>query len=371
MTQIYESAFVTIAYNISSDSSQSLLLSSRTERGVQGWHKNLNKAWGLGKAEIWWKSVLEGGPLGSRAWCYQERYLSTRLIHMTDDGLWLWECNSSTFWTSGTESIGRQPSMHHHNARQIWQRLVKDDPTVIGQESKSADILYQWHKVVEAYSKRTLTFEADKLPALSGLAQKVYHLTKSPYLAGLWKEDLPRGLLWIRDQKTNLEQWRRPRVYRAPSWSWCAIDGPVHLHLTLHEVQFKLLDACMVPGSRDPMGKLEIGSKICLSGRVRKFQVAAPDPWMVGRSILDTAGMARAADGSSSGYGVLCWDIPAESAIQEVWGFAIGTDSYAQYGLALMPTTVKQGEFKRIGVITFVGLDWSYKEDEDRDITLI
>jgi hypothetical protein len=109
MTQIYESAFVTIAYNISSDSSQSLLLSSRTERGIQGWHKNLNKAWGLGKAEIWWKSVLEGGPLGSRAWCYQERYLSTRLIHMTDDGLWLWSAIVAHSGLRGLNQLGDSP----------------------------------------------------------------------------------------------------------------------------------------------------------------------------------------------------------------------------------------------------------------------
>jgi hypothetical protein len=370
MTQIYESAFVTLAYNISTDSSQSLLLPSRTEEGTPSWHQSLNKAWGLGKAEVWWKSVLEGGPLGSRAWCFQERYLSTRLIHMTDNGLWLWECNSRTFCTLGTESLGRQPSMHHYNPRQTWQRLMNDESTVIDQ-SRVADILYQWHKIVEAYSRRTMTLEADKLPALSGLAHKVHDVTKSHYLAGLWKDDLPRSLLWIRNQNTNVEQWRRPRVYRAPSWSWCAIDGPVQLHSNLHQVQFRFLDAFMISTNSDPMGKLEIGSKICLSGRVRKFQVAAADSWKIGRSILDTAGMTRLAGGSSSAYGILCWDIPSESAIQEIWCLAIGTDSYAQYGLALMPTTAQKDEFYRIGVVTLVGLEWSSTSDEERDLTLL
>jgi len=371
MTQVYETAFVTIAVNVKNDPRQSLLLSPKRDKSIPGWHQSLNKAWGMGKAEIWWKSLLEGGPLGSRAWCYQERYLSTRLIHITDNGLWLWECNSRIFWTEGTQSHARRPSMQLHNSRQIWQQLINDSATALDREIRVPEILYQWHKIVEAYSKRELTFETDKLPALSGLAHKVHDLINSRYLAGIWLDDLSRGLLWRRNQTTNFEQWRRPTEYRAPSWAWCAIDGPVQIQSTIHEVHFKLLSTSIVPAGNDPMGKLQIGSKICLSGRVKKFYVKAPDLWKIGRSILDTSETVKIADSNSSGYGTICWDIPTESGAQEVWCLLIGTDSAAQYGLGLTPTTDRQDEFRRIGLIVFDGLTWLNINDEERNITII
>jgi hypothetical protein len=61
------------------------------------------------------------------------------------------------------------------------------------------------------------------LAALAGVAQEVQRQTSFTYRAGLWIEDMHLGLLWSvggRGQK--------PSEYRAPSWSWVALDIQHH-----------------------------------------------------------------------------------------------------------------------------------------------
>ena len=71
------------------------------------------------------------------------------------------------------------------------------------------------------YSRRSLTYDSDKLPAFSGLCQRLYHVVGGNYLAGLWSRDLLRGLLWY-----SLEgPIRHAQPYRAPSWSWASVNG--------------------------------------------------------------------------------------------------------------------------------------------------
>lgn len=85
-----------------------------------------------------------------------------------------------------------------------------------------------WLLILEDYTKRELTFESDKLPALKGLAQYVTDLTQDQYVFGLWKSSLRLGLLW-RTAPYECPSERRGRVLnRAPSWSWASVDGRVY-----------------------------------------------------------------------------------------------------------------------------------------------
>jgi hypothetical protein len=79
---------------------------------------------------------------------------------------------------------------------------------------------------MEKYSSGKLTKRTDRLIALSGIAHKMHSLVfpHDTYLAGLWKHDLPFGLLWdVKDpQVSDVRQ-----EYIAPSWSWAARVGTV------------------------------------------------------------------------------------------------------------------------------------------------
>lgn len=49
------------------------------------------------------------------------------------------------------------------------------------------------------------------------------------YVAGMWRHSLERDLLWsVAGNRSNKQLPVRPKAYRAPSWSWMAVDGKVN-----------------------------------------------------------------------------------------------------------------------------------------------
>ena len=118
----------------------------------------------------------------------------------------------------------------------------------------NAPLELQWTGIVEDYSQRKLSRENDKLPALAGLAKTVAAASGDTYLAGLWERHLIAHLAWIvYRQEVGLmgcrvpghDYWcfapahdsakppesksevKLPAKYRAPSWSWAALDARV------------------------------------------------------------------------------------------------------------------------------------------------
>lgn len=104
-----------------------------------------------------------------------------------------------------------------------------------------------WRSLVQEYSKRSLTKGTDKLSAISGLAKLAVEapqtqdpdvdnrgswadpppprLTADDYKAGLWKSTFISDLTWCAVKPGSAYRGSIP--YRAPSWSWASVDGPV------------------------------------------------------------------------------------------------------------------------------------------------
>jgi hypothetical protein len=56
---------------------------------------------------------------------------------------------------------------------------------------------YSWYtEVVNQYVDQNLTFEKDKLVALTVIANKIAGLSGCQYIVGLWSEDIQHGLAW-------------------------------------------------------------------------------------------------------------------------------------------------------------------------------
>ena len=79
-----------------------------------------------------------------------------------------------------------------------------------------------WCDIVQEFTRRKITKDTDRLPALAALAEQYREVTGKQYLAGMWLEDLPTTLLWRPRGK-----FESPTTYCAPSWSWASIEGPV------------------------------------------------------------------------------------------------------------------------------------------------
>ena len=105
--------------------------------------------------------------------------------------------------------------------------------------------------MVNAFTKRKLTHETDRLPALSGIVKELQLQSGDEYLAGLWRQDLSHDLLWEVDISFAAKDstWRRPATYRSPSWSWAAIEGPIRM--SLHPSELEKAHGDIAPPSDD------------------------------------------------------------------------------------------------------------------------
>jgi hypothetical protein len=85
------------------------------------------------------------------------------------------------------------------------------------------DTSTKWYKgAVQTYSKRQLTYQSDKLTAISAVAKATYLNLRVTYVAGLWEDSLIRGLGWYRDGPG-----KKDRVAPYPSWSWASQQSGV------------------------------------------------------------------------------------------------------------------------------------------------
>jgi hypothetical protein len=57
-----------------------------------------------------------------------------------------------------------------------------------------------WHKIVENFTRRSLTVPVDRLRGISGIASRFGLVLGEEYWAGLWQSELPRELLWCLDR---------------------------------------------------------------------------------------------------------------------------------------------------------------------------
>lgn len=95
----------------------------------------------------------------------------------------------------------------------------------------STDSHSLWWAALNEFSMRDLTKDYDKLPAVRGLAvhlhdtySKHWKAGSDQYVMGLWRHQIIAGLLWYVDLGAHKH---RPESYRAPSWSWAAVEGAI------------------------------------------------------------------------------------------------------------------------------------------------
>jgi hypothetical protein len=278
MGEIYRGAALNIAAG-GAVNSHSQLFSSRDASRVQPCRVELN--WtemsvglGRGRSDIRGSYVVVSNafledsllqiPLNRRGWVMQERTLSVRLLHFGKDQLF-WRCMN-------------------HNACETFPNGIPNafDKTYgidlekfeYGKDSGSVD---SWFYIVETYSMCQLTYESDRLVALSGLA-KMYDMkargANNAYLAGLWQSKLASFLLWrLLDgkQSDGTSSKRCPAHglpnYVAPSWSWASVLGKVAFRYSKNSIVnkfsqlFDLIEARIAPVDMgNPYGQVLEGS---------------------------------------------------------------------------------------------------------------
>ncbi len=190
------------------------------------------------------KSLLTSPPLDRRAWAFQERVLSRRTLRCDKDQLY-WDCCCLQARETFPNGIGRS-----------WNSEYK-----FANFTQNTDVvrLYKsWDYVRETYAQLDITFHADRLPAFSGVARKMYELTgasASDYLAGLGRSRLDTELSWTIHRDSPRQ---RPREYCAPTWSWASTTGGIVLDDVSSHFKADILEAMTFPLD-DPYGQIARG----------------------------------------------------------------------------------------------------------------
>ncbi len=269
MQHVYEGAVVTIAADAGGDSSCGL--SSTDKRRLFGGTRipgqNLIVAPGPESGETpahFPRAFVNGGELDklrndgsllqTRGWTFQERVLAPRVLHYGEHEL-AWECASAIACEcrAARSGMGRRAA-HETTYKAEWSTQTGN--------GASLEFSRRWMALVAKYSSRALTYSADKLPALAGLASRVARSSSCTYLAGHWKEDLGRTLLWTAGSLPLIDGGRRHADYHAPSWSWASLHGAqIFGHIDPEcEVTLTIKEASCTPRhSRNPFGAVADG----------------------------------------------------------------------------------------------------------------
>lgn len=190
------------------------------------------------------------GPLMSRAWALQEQALPRRVVHYTSTEL-IFECRTAVSCEC------RPPPRSHPTTPGLLARslLQKKDHTTL---------YTAWHHIINKYSLRSISRLSDRLPAISGVANKIQHSSRSPYLAGLWQENVASDLLWSSAPHLQ-DPHRANRVegYRAPSFSWASVETQVQYDVADEEIEstplIDVLKAESTAAGLNPLGEVTDG----------------------------------------------------------------------------------------------------------------
>lgn len=158
----------------------------------------------------------------SRAWAFQERLVSQRVIHFTYNEI-MWECAGNTtcecegMKSSNLSSLGFWYKEDGDLKSLFSFRIALNERRSAEEGSLRSVSIFKrrlstlinrrqgvnWDYIVNKYTTLSLTKHKDMLPALSAIAKSFAGSSKGRYLAGLWESDLLYSLCWFARQPSR------------------------------------------------------------------------------------------------------------------------------------------------------------------------
>jgi hypothetical protein len=233
MSHVYKNSYCTIAATAATDSSVGCFFARSPSIAcativTPEWKEALGKQFVVAQPHQGLMSKLAKLPLLQRAWVLQERLLSPRVVHFTDEQVYF-ECHKYLARELYPNGI---PDPHGDICKKcvqnyfVHRKIDAEEQIFRGVPEE----IIEWNRLLERYTACSLTYGRDKLIALSGIATD-FHRTKLPqdqYLAGIWQSQMPAALLWT----TAGNVIPQPGEYRAPSWSWASVDNAISMRKT-------------------------------------------------------------------------------------------------------------------------------------------
>lgn len=225
---------------------------------------------------------LHNAPLVQRAWVFQERFLSYRVLHFGARQLF-WECRKSILCERYPSKMPPDliKSPESQSLKMIplygyWANVPR--PPVAKYRTSDENrlsLLSWWRRLVTSYSKTNITFDSDRAVAISGVAKVIRQVSEMKYIAGLWQWRLHGQLLWHVDPANHSGAFwgRRTSSYRAPTWSWLSVEGEISGGpYGWSDFHFEIVNVSLTHATQDDTGAITSGS-MTLKGHLRSFQI--------------------------------------------------------------------------------------------------
>jgi hypothetical protein len=338
--------------------------------------------------------AIEHSPLSQRAWCMQERMLSPRTLHFTRKGL-IWECRKmyhavhmiSTadeasmrftlpavlrYLENGMEggwgmkfppierlSTPEQIFDMGEDKFDLFHQMFSTGVAGYGTHGRTkelkageqADFVSWWNRnIVPDYTSRQVTFQKDRLPAISAAARLFGEYIKSPYLAGMWLAELEEGLEWRRGGPT----WSDEKLAKHPQFSWTSHPGRVEYPDTVnvrgYGKAFDIISHPVKQAKKDPYGEIT-SAELVLHGHIRRTYLSADlinnsgGSYRIQRSLLDKE------NGVKIGEVDLDLDYSREELDEGVYCFLLYKHSVGYPRFLLLSKNEARGDkYLRIGI---------------------
>lgn len=246
MGEIYRNAILNIAATAASGGEQGL---DFTRDAFSSKHLRVDATWNLSartlekpllapgqyylvESSLWIREV-DRAPLNSRGWVLQERLLSPRVLHFGRNQLF-WQCGIDAFCEMFPKDLDQRLGVGprgftDNDLRAFGQVLqsIKDSPSTRLDPIAMEEAYTMWQSLVSTYTLLNLTKGEDKLIAIQALAETMQDAVQDRYIAGIWESQLAEDLLWRVATVMGNAKFSRPSQWRAPTWSWASLVGPV------------------------------------------------------------------------------------------------------------------------------------------------
>ena len=305
-----------------------------------------------------YQEAIHSSPLSRRAWAFQERLLSPRVLHFGEEQLH-WECNEMS--ACETCPGGIQP-----NTSRKWSEYntpsVAKGQLMTRHNNFLGDV---WGPIISSYSTGALTKFSDKCLAISGVAEQAQSLYKGAYMAGLWRENFEVQLLWgididqfrrLDSEKRPTVPYKRPTTYVAPSWSWLSVDGPIRFYSRgdLHPL-LEIVDIEIEFSNRNAFGTIKKGRLQARGWLSAGTWTSARVAWLTTEESMH-CGVLRSIRGHPCDVNSVVKMDTAEET-EEVVCLPVGSNTLddqcfleSTHGLLLTKTGAKSDEYRRIGM---------------------
>lgn len=202
-------------------------------------------------------SVLQG-----RGWIFQEGLLSRRMLNFAPGQMYMVCHQGARYETSLYQGVFPHPD----------STVNPTYPPVHATRWETDFGYYRWWRgTVAKYSSCQFTTIMDRLPALSGIANRFKPPEPDQYLAGIWRHDILRSLLWRRRGKPHSDA---PAEYLGPSWSWVSVPAKIEfIYVEDGSTSVScasLVSAVTVPKGVDAYGRVA-SAMILIRGKVSKI----------------------------------------------------------------------------------------------------